>query len=396
MRKFMLALLVMAAPLAALASPLGLTESAQAVALGSNLLGVDLASQLAASPQANVFLSPFSISTALAMTYAGARGETAAQMAKALHFGLGQEQLHAGFAGLLSATSDAGKPYQLKAANALWGQKGFHFQEAYLGLVASHYQGGLQSVDFGDDADGRQRINAWVEDHTAHKIVELLHKRDVDGSTRLVLTNAIYFKSAWGFKVDPARTRVGPFHCASGEISQASMMHWQGRFGYAESAAYQALELPYAGNELCLLVVLPKPGASLSQGLAELLQDARGLPEEEVDVALPKLKFEARADLASLLSGLGMPLAFSKAADFSGITGDQSLCISKVIHQAKIEVNEEGSEAAAATAVVMVMKAVARRPRLAEFKADHPFLFAIIHKPSSALLFLGRVADPAQ
>jgi len=366
------------------------------VALGSNLLGMDLASQLAASPTANVFLSPFSISTALAMTYAGARGETAVQMAKALHFGLAQDQLHAGYAGLLSATSDAGKPYQLKTANALWGQKGFHFEDAFLNLVAANYQGGLQSVDFGDDTDGRQRINAWVEGHTAHKIVELLHQGDVNGMTRLVLTNAIYFKGAWGFKVDPARTRAEPFHAADGTDVSASMMHWQGQFGYAEDDAGQALELPYTGNELCLLVVLPKPGASLSQGLTKLLQDSRGLPMDDVEVALPKFKFQARADLATLLSGLGMPLAFSKQADFSGMTGDQSLFISKVIHQARIEVNEEGSEAAAATAVVMAMKAVAKRPRLFAFKADHPFLFAIIHKPTGTMLFLGRVADPAQ
>ena len=395
MRRWMMAMLLVAAPLGAMASPLGLTESAQAVALASNQLGADLASQLAASPTANVLLSPFSISTVLAMTYAGARGETAAQMAKALHFSLPQDQLHAGFAGLLSATSDAGKPYQLKAANALWGQKGFHFEDAFLSLVASDYQGGLQSVDFGDDADGRQRINAWVEGHTAHKIVELLHRGDVNGSSRLVLTNAIYFKGAWGFKVDPARTTQEPFH-AMGKDAPASAMHWQGKFGYAENDDCQALELPYAGQELCLVVVLPKPGASLGQGLAELLQDTRGLPEADVDVALPKFKFEARADLAALLSGLGMPLAFSKAADFSGITGEQSLFISKVIHQARIEVNEEGSEAAAATAVVMAMKSVAKRPRLFAFRADHPFFFAIIHKPTRAILFLGRVADPAQ
>ena len=370
-----------------------------ALVAGNNEFAIDLYQKLSASNQdKNVFFSPLSISTALGMTYAGARGNTETQMAGVLHFGLPQDELHAAFAALAGKLNrpDA-QGYRLKIANALWGQKDYPFAASFLDLVKKYYEGGFNTVDFAGDTEGsRQIINLWVEKNTAGKIKDLLHQGDISRLTRLVLTNAIYFKGDWAAKFKPEETRTAPFYVRPGETADVSMMHQTGRFGYAAPDGLQVLELPYAGGELSMIVLLPRDGAEdLDAKLAagELNSWLAGLEEREVAVYLPKFKFEARYGLGGLLAKMGMPDAFDlPPADFSGMTGGKDLYISKVIHQAFIEVNEEGSEAAAATAVVMNTKSVA--PPIPEFKADRPFVFLIRHKPTGAILFMGRVVNP--
>ncbi|HWQ62313.1 MAG TPA: serpin family protein [Negativicutes bacterium] len=365
----------------------------------NNTFAFEMYKQLSATEQdKNMFFSPLSVSTALGMTYAGARGETERQMAATLRFNLPQDELHAAFAALsdrLKATGAGG--YRLSIANALWGQKGFYFDEGFLGIVNRHYQGGFNTVDFAGDTEGsRQTINSWVERNTADKIKNLLAKDDINELTRLVLTNAIYFKGDWAAKFKPEQTRTAPFYIRPDEKTDVQMMRQTGPFAYAAVDGAQILELPYAGGELSMVVLLPAAGDE--DFAARITPDKlagwlAGLSEQEMAVSLPKFKFEARYGLGPVLSAMGMPDAFDvPPADFSGMTGEKNLYITKVIHQAFIEVNEEGSEAAAATAVVMGVKSVFRP---AEFKADRPFVFLIRHKATGAILFLGRVNNPA-
>ena len=351
------------------------------------------------NPGKSVFFSPVSVSMALGMTYAGARGETEKQMATTMRFSLPQDKLHVAFAALSDQLKAAeGKGYQLNIANALWGQKNYPFAAEFLSMINKHYGGGFNAVDFAGDTEGsRQAVNRWVEGKTNDKIKDLLKQDDVNSLTRLVLTNAIYFKGDWAAKFKKEDTRTAPFYLRPDESVQAAMMCQSSRFGYADVGMAQILEMPYAGNELSMVVLLPRErveefGARLTPDL--LGNWLSGLSEQQVAVTLPKFKFEARYGLADMLSAMGMPDAFDlPPADFSGITGGKHLYITKVIHQAVIEVNEEGSEAAAATAVIMGTKSAA--PRVVEFTADRPFIFLIRHKATGTILFMGRVANPA-
>lgn len=351
------------------------------------------------NPGKNVFFSPVSVSMALGMTYAGARGETEKQMAAAMRFSLPQDELHAAFAALSDQLKAAeGKGYQLNIANALWGQKDYPFAADFLSMINKHYGGGFNAVDFAGDTEGsRQAVNRWVEGKTNDKIKDLLKQDDVTPLTRLVLTNAIYFKGDWAAKFKEEDTRTASFHIRPDQTADISMMRQTGRFWYAAVDGGQILEMPYAGNELSMVVILPREGAEEfgARLTPELLGNWLGsLTEQEVAVSLPKFKFETRYGLVGMLSAMGMPDAFDlPPADFSGMTGGKHLYITKVIHQAVIEVNEEGSEAAAVTGVVMGVKSVA--PRMVEFTADRPFIFLIRHKATGTILFMGRVANPA-
>ncbi len=353
-----------------------------------------------AQPGKNVFYSPLSISTALAMTYAGSRGETESQIAAALHFRATQDELHQNYAELL-ASLKGGEGYTLNMANALWGQSGYGFREEFVSLADSRYQGGFRQLDFsGDTENSRLTINRWAEENTSGKIKELLRQGDINFLTRLVLTNAIYFKGDWETSFDVKMTRPQPFKRADGSMVEAAMMRQSESFAYLENEELQALELPYKGKDIAMLLLLPKQGdlndfaATLAPGKIKELRAAMRL--RQVDVELPKFKFAARyyLDNPDLLPALGMRDAFDKSrADFSGLNGRKDLCISHVIHQAVIEVNEQGSEAAAATAVVVGLKSMPLRP--ASFKADHPFVFLLLHKPSDSILFLGSLNDPS-
>ncbi|MDT8900429.1 serpin family protein [Anaeroselena agilis] len=376
------------------------TTGQNRVVSGNNEFAFELYNQIAmVEKDKNVFLSPFSISSALAMTYAGSRGETERQMARTLHFALPQDDIPKYFSLLCAKVCDSKpKPYQFRVANALWGQADYPFSKDFLELVGKYYQGGFNTVDFAAEAEkSRQIINQWVEDNTAGEIKDLLHKRDVDSLTRLVLTNAIYFKGDWAVKFKPEETRAAAFVIGPERTVDVPFMHQQGKYGYTATDEVEVLELPYAGNDLSMLVLLPddidKFSAKLTLHKVEEWQ--KQLYTRKVDVFLPKFKLETRYGLAEHLAALGMPAAFDEStADFSGMTGNKELFIKKVIHQAIIDVNEDGSKAAASTAVGMNIKTAYEIP--AVFKADRPFLFLIIHKDSGSILFMGRVSNPAE
>jgi serpin B len=331
------------------------------------------------------------------MTYTGARGETESQMAHALHFSLPQERLHAAFSGLLKDLNNA-KGYELAVANRLWGQKNYPFLKSFLDFIDAHYRGGFQEVDYIDNREeSRRMINQWVEAQTKQKIKELLLKEDLKPATRLVLTNAIYFKGSWRAKFDSQKTVRAPFLLENGDTAQASFMTQSGLFRYYGNKDLELLELPYAGDRLSMIVLLPQKGVGLekieSLLSADTLRSWRSeMTEMEVRVFLPRFRTETRFELNAPLTALGMPDPFDEElADFSGIMGKKDLYISKVIHKAFVDVNEEGTEAAAATAVVMDTKSLRME---INFRADRPFVYAIVDGRSGSVLFLGRLMNP--
>jgi len=347
----------------------------------------------------NIFVSPYSISTALAMAYEGSRGATRKQMAGVFYFDMPDAARQAGFAALLEqTTAGPGKHYKLNVANALWGQKSYHFEPAFTHAIDKFYGGGFNEVDFqGDKSATVNKINTWVEDKTAGKIKGIIHPGDIDESTRLVITNAIYFKGDWESPFKKAATKDEAFHLDGGKTVQAPMMRQTGRFRFLRENGLAAIELPYSDNDLSMIAILPdgdidKLGENLS--LEKFQQISAGMWPQQVDILLPRFKFDTRYVLGGNLSAMGMPDAFNgRSADFSGITGSKNLYISSVIHQAMIDVNEEGSEAAAATAIGMsAMSARSNRPET--FRADRPFLFMIVHNSTGSILFMGRVSNP--
>ena len=361
----------------------------------------------------NVFFSPFSIRTALGMTQAGARGETAAQMREALRISSSDETLHVAFAEIIQRLNAAGGgKYEMTVANSLWCQDGAPLQPGFLELTARHYGGGMNVVDFGRGAEAaRVRINHWVEDKTRQKIQELIPSGSLDAETRLVLVNAVYFKGMWVLQFRRTDTRDEPFHVEGGGTVQAPLMYQHEAVGYLQAAGYQAVDLVYRGGDLSMLVLLPdrKDGLrDLEKTIsARMLYDCvTQMDIREVKLFLPRFKLTwGTVNLCAQLTALGMPLAFTRfQADFSGINGHQppneeALFISAVFHKAFVEVNEEGTEAAAATAGLMPETAALRRsrpPPVPIFRADHPFLFAIRDRKSGAMLFLGRIADPTR
>jgi len=368
---------------------------------GSNAFALELYAKLAGR-EGNLFFSPASIHTALGMTYVGARGRTAEQMAKVFHFDLPPEKLHPAFGRMIEdLNAGAGKDkYELSVANALWAQKGYPFLDDFITVNETHYGAGLFEVDFRGDTEGaRKRINDWVSQKTRKRIRDLLAKGTIRPLTRLVLTNAIYFKGQWALKFDPKRTRNAWFSVSPTKQSSVAMMNRTDRFGYMETPDFQALQIPYAGNDLSMVVFLPKSKTGLkafektltAKNLTKWLERPK-LRRQKVVVSVPKFKLTSRFELADVLAKMGMPDAFSREADFSGMDGSRDLSISAVVHKAFVEVNEEGTEAAGATGVVFGLTAVRERPPV--FKADHRFVFMIRHDPTGNVLFLGRVVDP--
>ncbi|HYV37707.1 MAG TPA: serpin family protein [Gemmataceae bacterium] len=368
---------------------------------GNNQFALDLFKHLQ-EQDGNLFYSPHSISTALAMTYGGAKGKTAEEMAKAMHFTLAQEKLHAALAALQANLDGDPKKqgYRFKTANALWGQKNYGFLPDFLSLTKSNYGAGLSELDFVGDTEGaRKAINAWVAQQTQDKIKELLQDGVLDINTRLVLTNAIYFKGDWDLKFQKDWTADRPFHLGAGNKVNVPTMHKTANHGYYANDNVEMLDLPYAGKKLSMTILLPKSVNGLAaleksltaESLAKLIDN---LQEQEVNVALPKFKMTTAFSLAETLKKLGMKQAFDQIeADFSGMTSSKDLYISAVVHKAFVEVNEEGTEAAASTAVVMGQRAISL-VHTPTFRADHPFLFVIRDNETGAILFMGRIADP--
>jgi serpin B len=358
----------------------------------------------------NLFFSPFSISTAMAMTYAGARGQTADQMRKALcihemfRTAINPNMETVAYGQLIDQLNDPNRSdaYQLSVANALWAQKGYPFLDTFVQLNNQYYHAGLENVDFINDTEtSRQTINQWVEEKTNEKIKNLIPQGAVNAMTRLVLTNAIYFKGEWAESFDKARTQEAPFFCPSGGTVQAPLMTQKEKFGYGETDTLQLLQLPYKGQQLSMLVLLPKHKDGLGQLESQLTAETlvgwqSRLRKKEVIVYLPKFKMTSQFSLNQTLSAMGMSDAFDLTrADFSGMTGTKDLFLSAVLHKAFVEVNEEGTEAAAATGGVISTTSVEIAPPPI-FLADHPFVFLIQDNNTKSILFLGRVTDPTK
>jgi serpin B len=371
---------------------------------GANDFAFDLYHALAAE-DGNLFYSPYSISLALAMTYAGARGETEQQMADTLHFTLSQDRLHPAFNGLDLDLASRGQgargtdeeAFRLNIVNAIWGQEDYSFLNEFLDVLARNYGAGLRLVDFEKEAEkARVTINDWVADETEGKIEDLIPPGVINDLTRLVLTNAIYFNAAWLNPFQESATVDGPFHALDGREVQVPMMSQLASFGYAEGEGYQAVELPYDGQELSMVIVLPDAGGfEASEGglnadfFSSLAED---LTQRQVALTMPRFKYESSFSLKDTLTELGMPIAFLDTADFSGMNGEGGLYIRDVLHKAFVSVDEKGTEAAAATAVV-VGDTSAPSPDV-ELTIDRPFVFLIRDVQTGALLFAGRLLDP--
>jgi serpin B len=349
----------------------------------------------------NLFLSPYSIMSALAMAMAGARGETERQMAEALGLPADQARVHSGFAALNSRLNGEGdgRPYQLSIANALWGALGAQFRAEFLQTVETAYGGKLAELDFARAPQAaRATINQWVEARTAGKIKNLLGADAIVPDTSLVLTNAIYFKANWADQFAERWTKNSDFKLANGQTVNVPLMHNTSSFRYSEEDDFQAVELAYEQNELGMIVLLPRqvdglPALEESLTAENLTKSLSGMSFRNVAVQLPRLKLAESLELSNLLSRLGMRLAFTRwKADFSGMAEMNEVFFSAVIHKAYIDVDEKGTEAAAATAVVMRIAGFIRDS--IEFRADHPFLFLIRENRTGAILFIGRVINP--
>uniref|UniRef100_A0A8C4HJD9 Serpin B6 n=1 Tax=Dicentrarchus labrax TaxID=13489 RepID=A0A8C4HJD9_DICLA len=389
----------------------------------------------------NIFYSPFSISAAMAMVMLGARGNTATQLSEVLCFTEAEPRQHAGaqeqmqmqqqvqsglpqyllkclktkdcmddvhvsFAQLLSELNKPDAPYALSVANRLYGEQSYQFVEDFLGDTKKHYRAELESVDFKSNSDAaRLNINNWVENQTQGKIKDLLAHGVVDNMTRLVLVNAIYFKGNWNKQFNAAATRDDKFRLNKNDTKPVKMMYKKTKFPltFIPEASCQILELPYKGKELSMLIFLPNEMEDSTTGLEKLEKELNYenfvewtrpdmMDEVEVQVGLPRFKMEEKYDMKNILVSMGMADAFDMAmSDFSGMSPANDLVLSKVIHKAFVEVNEEGTEAAAATGAVMMLRC-AMRP--ATFIANHPFLFFIRHNPSMSILFAGRYCSP--
>ncbi|MDB5308116.1 MAG: hypothetical protein JWO38_2318 [Gemmataceae bacterium] len=388
------------------AEPNPMTAST-ALAAGSNAFAFDLYAQLRKKP-GNLFVSPFSIATALGMTSAGARGTTLDEMGKVLHL---PEDPHPAFGELLARVNRTGttrkRAYQLTTANAIWAQQGYPWRAAFTDLTRKYYGAGLVETDFGMPEEARRAINAWVEKETREKIKDLIPPGIITPLTLMVLTNAVYFKSDWAAQFKKEFTKDQPFTAADGSKPDVPLMTQTGTFGYGEfSYSFhsraadrgQVLDLPYAGKDLSMLVLLPGNGlAGLEDQLSAdtLATWTRDVRPQRVEVFLPRFKLEMKEPLrlGDPLKALGMKAAFGPA-DFSGMhAGQEKLFISEVLHKTFVDVNEEGTEAAAATAVVMTRTAsVVATPKV--FRADRPFLFLIRENTTGNILFLGRYANP--
>lgn len=392
-------------------------EELQRIGASVNRFGFDLYRQLAGraeSPCKNLFFSPLSVSSALGMTWAGARGGTAEQMKSTLHFPMSGDDLHHAMGALVQALDRPGKQgaFELSVANALWGQTGFKIQKPFLDICRGAYGAVFEQLDFKKEPEGsRRKINEWVAERTGKRITELVPKRAINDLTRLILTNAVYFKADWTSPFKKRATRKRPFHLAGGEEIEVDTMMQRGRFGYARLDGSQLLTMPYKGGRIRMIIVLPEKVDGLGEIEKEMdeasLAEALGKVEpQEVDVFLPRFEFSSSSRLKEHLAGMGMQLAFTRnQADFSGINGIEPpdvnvLYISDVFHKAFVAVDEKGTEAAAATAVVQVVGGAGLLQNLQKpppvFKADHPFLFLIQDIQSDAVLYMGRLVDPTQ
>ena len=372
---------------------------------GNNSFAFDLYQVLRQSGE-NLFYSPYSISEALAMTYAGARSGTEKDMAGALHFILPQDRLHPAFNSLdlqLKQRGEGAKGkdnegFRLNVVNAIWGQKDYQFLGQFLDVLAENYGAGLRLLDFISETEpSRIMINKWVSDQTEERIKDLIPQGVIDELTRLVLTNAIYFNAAWQYPFEETATADGLFFLLNGSNVTVPLMRQTESLRYTEGTNYQAVELPYDGRELSMVILLPKAGqfeafeqsldAAVVKGIIDRLEGG------QVALTMPKFEYEYSLGLKKALTTLGMGVAFTPDADLSGMDGKRDLLIQDVIHKAFVSVDEAGTEAAAATAVIVGTTSVPAQP--VEVKINRPFIFLIRDIPTGSMIFVGRVLNPA-
>ena len=382
------------------------TTASQLAALvnGNSAFAFNLYQQLTKTNTGNMFYSPYSISTALGMTYAGANGDTATQMAKALNFTLPQSQLHPAFNDLAlqlasrgqGASGTNGKSFALNIANALWCEKTYNFLPDFLNTLGQNYGAGVNLLDFVNSPEpSRITINNWVSNETNDKINNLIPAGAITPQTRLVLTNAIYFDAAWQNPFSADKTKNGAFNLRDGSTVSVPMMNNEGSYGYTKGSGYQAVELPYSGNQVAMDIIMPDAGnfTKFESGMtADSISGIIGnLQNGSLSLTMPKFNFDSSFSLNDALSALGMPISFSDQADFSGMTGNKDLTIADVVHKAFVAVDEQGTEAAAATGVVMSATAMMQN----SLTINQPFIFVIRDMQTGSILFVGRVMNPA-
>lgn len=347
----------------------------------------------------NIFFSPHSISSVGAMLYEGARGMTADQIRDVFGFPKDNEELRSSFAELHQRLNKSGRQYTLHTANALWAEQTYRLLKEYVDTIKCHYGGEARNVDFVNDAEGsRKLINNWIDHHTEHRISDMLGLGSLDPYTRLVLTQGTYFKGDWDRKFKKERTEQEDFHITPDNAVKVPMMKMPTdsfHFPYTENERMQVLEMPFEGNDLSMLILLPKENdlASLEKSIdSNRLKDLRRrMYPQKVQIWMPRFKLRTSYDLNSNLKSMGMGLPFGMDADFSGMDGTQNLYVDQMKHEAYFKVDEEGAEAAAATTAIMGLKAV-MLPNV--FKADHPFMFLINERRTDNILFMGRFMDP--
>lgn len=421
MRKWLLFALVILAALPTLTVQSQSNTPDPALVAGNQQFALDVYQQLQEGSSDNFLFSPYSISQALAMTYAGAEGQTAQEMAAVLHFDLPEAELHPAFdtlnTDLLTPPAEVvdemeyqeGEPLEFRIANALWGQAGFAVEADYQSTVNQYYSGNFYEVDFQNDLEpSRQMINAWVGDQTAQRIPDLIPEGVLSPASRLVLTNATYLKAGWLYPFYEYSTEPAPFTLLDGTQAEVMMMNrWGDKFTYTALDNYQVVSMPYFGNDLAMWVILPNADefetveAGLDSSMFQMIRATLHF-EEYLNVWIPRFEYESEFQLGDTLRTMGMPTAFDGAAsDFSGIHVRQDendrLTISEVIHKAFIAVDEKGTEAAAATAVIMETGAAMPTetpPPPIEFRADRPFIWAIVDESTGTILFMGRLTNP--
>jgi serpin B len=386
-------------------------EGIQEVVNANNKFAFELYKELDKSEKGNVFYSPYSISVALAMTYEGARGKTAEEIKSVFHFPE-NSVLRPNSAAIYNDINEGSDTYELRTGNALWVQRDYPLLQDYLATVEKYYGGKAANVDFVKETEkSRQTINAFIEEQTNNKIRDLIPPGILNAMTRLVLTNAIYFKGTWEWQFDKSDTRKDDFKITPDNIVKVDMMYMKpdkAKFNYADLEKLQILELPYKGGKISMLILLPKQGEDFDYETgkvvisnytledielsAEKLAEYKSqMKETKLDgIYLPKFEFETKYFMRDTLMEMGMPAAF-RNADFSGMVEGEGLQIDQVIHQAYVKVDEQGTEAAAATAVIMAQTVAIPRN---VFRADHPFIFIIQERETGNILFFGRVVDP--
>jgi serpin B len=392
------------------------TGDLKALVEGDTTFALDLYQQLKKESSRNFFYSPYSLSLALAMAYGGARNETEKQMAAALHYTLPQDRLHAAFNSLDQALRQRGqgargrdeKGFRLNIANATWGQKDFPFLASYLDLLAANYGAGLRLLDFRAAPEpSRITINDWVSDRTEFRIKDLIPKGAITTDSRLVLTNAVYFNAAWLYPFEKAATTPGPFNLLDYNKVNVPMMKQTKSFNYYKGTGFEAVELPYDGRELSMVILLPALDPAMSSlkldqqfaafegklDAATVAGAISGLKSTQVALAMPKFKVESSFSLNKALAALGMGQAFTDTADFSGIDGKKDLSISAVVHKSFVETDEAGTEAAAASGVIVGTTSMPAQP--VSVTVDRPFVFLIRDIQTGAVLFVGRMVNPA-